>query len=283
MIITTTPLTLRLIGDATTAVTTTMNRYYRIVINRPAPPWKGRFLIRHHVVEDVREISDIRHPLIRECLRYLRVRDGLDLTVIPDLPQHENLSSLAVALLHALHAAREDEVNAEELAREALIVLQNCGYESVAPFAAYCAAYGGVLRMHMEGWNHREVLPLNIHPQRLAALQERLLLFLYDKPHAHESRRPQSGQAQALLEGDGDLDPFGALLDDPPSTEPHYLSARRAGALGGTESIELGAGSLLLYTPPDKQDAVRAALQDLPELPFSFSAAGSRVAHHIET
>ena len=283
MIITTTPFTLRLTGDATSALTTTMNRYYRVVINRPALPLAGRFLIRHHAVEDVREINDIRHPLIRECLRYLRVREGLDLTVISDLPQHESLASLAVALLHALHAAREDEVNAEELAREALIVLQNCGHESVTPFAAYGAAYGGVLRMHMEGWHHREVVPLNIHPERLAALQERLLLFLYHKPPAHESQSAQSGQAQALLEGDGDLDPFGALLHDPRSTEPHYTAAYRAGALGGTASNELGAGSLLLYAPPGKQDAVRTALQDVPELPFSFSAAGSRMAHHIET
>ncbi len=276
MIIATTPLSLKLIGGGDSALGVTIHAHYRIVIHRPAAPFRDRFILRHRETEYVRAISDVQHPLIRNTLQYLRVRDGLDLTVISDLPGRECPPALTVALLHALHAFREDEVNAEELARETLIVLAENSEQPVAPFAAYASAYGGVRRVDMNGWNHYNAATVRVAPERLAALQDRLLAFLCDEPSPTTTDNRSAHDAQVLLEGDEDLDRFGQLMHDPNLREPRYEAALQAGALGGTFTNDAGPGFLVLYAPPDAHNAVRGALDGLTELPLRFCPEGSR-------
>jgi len=56
-----------------------------------------------------------------------------------------------------------------------------------------------------------------------------------------------------------------------------YQIARQAGAIGGKITGAGGGGFLLLYCPHEKQDAVRAALHELQELPFQLEPDGSKV------
>ena len=51
----------------------------------------------------------------------------------------------------------------------------------------------------------------------------------------------------------------------------------RAGALGGKLLGAGGRGFLLMFADPDKQASVRQVLSRLREVPFGFSAEGSRV------
>jgi D-glycero-alpha-D-manno-heptose-7-phosphate kinase len=56
-----------------------------------------------------------------------------------------------------------------------------------------------------------------------------------------------------------------------------YSRARKAGALGGKITGAGGGGFLLLYCPRSRQEDVRAALRNLPELTFGFERAGTKV------
>ena len=56
-----------------------------------------------------------------------------------------------------------------------------------------------------------------------------------------------------------------------------YDTAREAGALGGKIAGAGGGGFLMLYCPRERQDAVRTALQHLPELPFHLERDGTKV------
>jgi D-glycero-alpha-D-manno-heptose-7-phosphate kinase len=51
--------------------------------------------------------------------------------------------------------------------------------------------------------------------------------------------------------------------------------------LGGKIAGAGGGGFLLLYVPPSRQDAVRAALAPLRELPVAFEPDGSKVVFNI--
>ncbi len=277
MIIATTPLSLMLIGDRRAALSLTIHAHERVVVHQPAPPFRNRFTVRHRETEHVNAISDIRHPLIRNALNYLRIRDGLDLTVISDLPDRESPTTRTLSLLHALHAFRQDEVNAEELARETLILRQEDSDRTGAPFVAYASAYGGLCRLALGGWNHYEASPIRLDTERLTALRDRLIVFLCDHPPPAPADVRPVPDAQALLESQDDLDTFGQLLHDPDQRDPRYLAARDAGALGGTFTADTETdGFLLLYAPPETHAAIRAALGDLTELPFRFCMEGSR-------
>jgi D-glycero-alpha-D-manno-heptose-7-phosphate kinase len=88
----------------------------------------------------------------------------------------------------------------------------------------------------------------------------------------------------------GEFDEFGTLLHQGwelkkslasritnPSIDALYESARKAGALGGKITGAGGGGFLLIYCPLDRQEDVRKALRDLPELPFKLERDGTKV------
>jgi D-glycero-alpha-D-manno-heptose-7-phosphate kinase len=61
------------------------------------------------------------------------------------------------------------------------------------------------------------------------------------------------------------------------SIDKIYDAARQAGAIGGKLTGAGGGGFLLLYCPHHKQEAVRAALNSLQELPFQLERDGTKV------
>jgi D-glycero-alpha-D-manno-heptose-7-phosphate kinase len=56
-----------------------------------------------------------------------------------------------------------------------------------------------------------------------------------------------------------------------------YLTACRAGAIGGKVLGAGGGGFVLFFVPPERQAAVREALRELIYVPFQLENAGSRI------
>ena len=120
------------------------------------------------------------------------------------------------------------------------------------------------------------------------ALAQKIINSLDSKTDNLRRMQSMVETARDLLSGAGDLDDFGHMLDEAwrlkrsladqisnPRIDGYYEAALQAGALGGKL---LGAGSsgfLLFYVPPDRQDAVRATMAPLLEIPFGFDTEGS--------
>ena len=92
------------------------------------------------------------------------------------------------------------------------------------------------------------------------------------------------------LAGSGDLDEFAGLLHEGwllkkslgfgisfTMVDEWYEAARRAGAQGGKLLGAGGGGFLLLFAPPERHDAIRAALGRPRELAFGIDQRGSRI------
>jgi D-glycero-alpha-D-manno-heptose-7-phosphate kinase len=88
----------------------------------------------------------------------------------------------------------------------------------------------------------------------------------------------------------GDLDRFGCLLHETwmlkrnlasritsPEIDGYYTRARAAGAQGGKITGAGGGGYLLLFCPPEKQEAVRKEMAGLDELYINPERDGSKV------
>lgn len=75
------------------------------------------------VHEKVTRVDDVRHPLVREALKLLQVRDKpLDFYIMTDLNSESGLGSsgaVTVGVLHALHAFKNESVTREQLLEEA--------------------------------------------------------------------------------------------------------------------------------------------------------------------
>ncbi len=322
MIISRTPFRISFLGGGTdfidhyreaggAVLLTTINQYAYLSVHRLSPFFKHNYRASYAQTESVLQPQEFQHPLIRECLLYLRIREPMEISHVSDLPGRTGLgtsSSFTVGLLHALHAFRGDEVNAEELAREAIIVERERVGDVGGHQDQYAAAYGGLIRIDFTGEQLVEVTPLNVASDRVTALEDRLMIFFLGTEMSAEEilieQQQRTGQnqsalrdlkglvdqGQTLLESNADLSGWGDLLHEAwqhkkslasgisnSTVDDAYDVARRAGARGGKVLGAGGRGFLLFYVEPDQQAAVREALAKLMPVPFGFSRTGSEI------
>jgi len=290
---------------------TSINKYAYLSVHRLSALFRHNYRASYAQTESVLDPAAFQHPLIRECLLYLRIQDRMEISHVSDLPSRTGLgtsSSFTVGLLHALHAFRNDEVNPEELAREAIIVERERVGDTGGHQDQYAAAYGGFNRIDFKGDQDVIIRPLQVSSERMQALQSRLLCFYLgtemsaEKILQHQTERTTVNQtrltslmdlvneAHALIESDAPLRVWGELMHAAwqikkelasgitnPMVDAAYDSALRAGALGGKILGAGGRGFLCFYVEPEHHQAVRATLSKLAEVPFAFSPTGSQI------
>ena len=261
--------------------------------------------------EMVESVDALGHELIREAFRLTGIRSGVEITTMGDIPSQGSglgsSSTVTVGALHAMYQLQGEMVLAERLAREACFIERDVLGKPIGIQDQYIAAYGGLrfTTFATDGSVCTERLQLS--RDALRSLQENTLLFftgatrqsaaILSEQKAGISRHRtvlQEMKALAFAARDvltgGDVDAIGPLLHDSwllkrelasrisnPDIDDLYQAARGAGALGGKIAGAGGGGFLLLYVPPARQAAVRAALSRLQELPFRFELDGSKV------
>ncbi len=288
----------------------TINKYCYLTIHRLGPFFKYRFKANYARAEAVEDPAQIQHPLIREALLYMKVREGLEIAHVADLPGRTGLgtsSSFTVGLLNVLHRMRGDQVSAEDLAREAIEIERVRVGDSGGHQDQYAAAYGGLARLDFLGKDRVAVRRLTLSGSRLRDFNDRLLLFYTGVEQSAEAIASEQtkrvahnipalkemhamvDEAERILCG-GTLDEFGDLLHQTwlrkktlssgitnPEIDQAYDAGRRAGARGGKLLGAGGRGFLLLYADPDHHAKIRETLSGLTEVDFKFSFEGSRI------
>ena len=96
-----------------------------------------------------KKIIQIKHPSIRECLKFLQFKnnDKLEIVHSADLPALSGLGSSSQHLLfhlHALHTLRNENITKKQLAMEAIHVERNLIGEKVGSQDQTAAAFGGL-------------------------------------------------------------------------------------------------------------------------------------------
>ena len=294
------------------AVLSTSIDKYCYITGRHLPPFFPHLhRIVYSRVETVGQIDEIEHPAVREVLRALGFREGLEIHHNSDLPARAGLgssSSFVVGLLHALRALLGEHPAPMELAREAIHVEQNLLRENVGSQDQLAAAIGGLNRFHFGPGGELAHAPVELRPGRREALERHLMLFftgfsriassvaaeqvsrMEDNARILRNMYGMVDEAVGILASDEDLRQFGALLHDAwqakaslsskianDAIDAFYQRARAAGAIGGKL---LGAGSggfFVLFVAPEDQAAVRAALSDYLLVPFRFERGGTQL------
>jgi len=299
-------------------VSTTIDKYVYVMINRCRPIFEGgiddpvRYKIRlsYSSTENVQTLDQLEHPIVREALRMLDMDIPMDIATMADIPSGNGLGSsgaFTVALLHALHLLKGDEVTPERLAAEAASIEIDVLGRPVGKQDHYASAYGGLNSIKFMGDGEVKVRPLNASN----VLREKLfssLLLLYTGTSRNSSDvlteqrantesvlddlltiREHARELERLLENGFNLKDFGSILHGNwmrkrslasritnDQIDAWYGWAMKAGALGGKLCGAGGGGFLLLVVDPAKRSAVRKALGEMSELEFSYEAQGSQ-------
>lgn len=291
---------------------TTIDKYCYLSIRDLPPFFDHRYRVVYSIVEDVREIGEIKHPAVRTILEWLKVTRGVEIHHDGDLPARSGVgssSAFTVGLLSAIHALEGRYTSKEALANEAIHVEQCLLREAVGVQDQVSAAFGGFNHVTIRPDGAFQVNPVVMPPARRDALQDHLLLLftgisrtaaevaqtlLDNVSHRRDELRALQQMVQQGIEilasATTDLVEFGDLLHESwllkralssrvsnGTIDSLYETARRAGAVGGKLLGAGGGGFMLLFAPPPDHARVTAALGDLIRVPFKFDASGSRV------
>jgi D-glycero-alpha-D-manno-heptose-7-phosphate kinase len=292
----------------------TINKYCWLSVRQLPPFFERRHRLVYSVIENFDELSEVKHPSVRETLRYLgnHERTGLSISHDGDLPARSGMgssSSFTVGLLNALTALEGKRLSAAELASAAWHVEQDLIGENVGNQDQTFAAHGGLqyIRFHQDG--RVTVEPAILTRECLCALESRLLLFytgisreahsiaieqirtLPQKTSEMKTMLAMVEEARGLLSrGPAALADFGKLLHEAwilkrgltsrittGAIDEAYALARKHGALGGKLLGAGGGGFFLVYVEPEQRSAVAAALSHFVQVDFRFEFDGSIV------
>jgi D-glycero-alpha-D-manno-heptose-7-phosphate kinase len=273
------------------------------------------FLLKYSSLEEAATIDDIKHPIIREALKLVGIRErNLEITSMADIPAGTGLGSsgsFTTALLKALHALKKNLIEPAELAEQACCIeLEKLG-EPIGKQDQYIAAYGGITSFRFLPDGRVEAAPLAISEETLFNLEDNLLLFFTGyarsasailKEQDDKSKEADSvmvenlhftkelgKQSQKALEA-GELEEFARLMDrhwqhkkerskgmSNADIDAWHDYAMANGALGG-KVIGAGGGGFLMFYAGDKI-RLRHAMREkgLSEVRFRFDFEGTRV------
>lgn len=292
-------------------ISTTIDKYCYVTVRHLPPFFDYTSEITYSIKEHVKTVDEIKHPAIREAMKYLDMRE-LIVTYDADLPARSGLgtsSSFAVAMLASFYAMKGKYIDRKRLAQEAIYLERVLCNESGGLQDQIAAAYGGLNKITF-AQNDFDVAPVIISEERKRLLNSNLMMFFtgfsrfsseiqVEHEKAIGSKQAQLMEIMSQVDTaqkiliDGDMDDFGILLDHAwelkrginssvsTDTIDHYYNlAKKAGALGGKLLGAGGGGFLLLYAPLQTQQSVREALSELKEIPFRFENGGAKILYY---
>jgi D-glycero-alpha-D-manno-heptose-7-phosphate kinase len=289
---------------------TSINKYCYISCRYLPPFFEHKHRIVYSLIESVKDTSKIKHPSVKACLKFMKIKQGVEVHHDGDLPARSGLgssSSFTVGLLHALYALKGIMPTKRQLAHDAIYVEQRIIKENVGSQDQVLAAFGGFNCIEFGGDQHTHVRHITIGEQKSKRLQDHLMLFFTglsrtasDIASVQINNTPNKKKELNLIYqmveeainilNSGKLEEFGRLLHESwklkkslshKITTPHidniYDTARKAGALGGKLLGAGGGGFLLFFVEPGKQARVKQKLEDLLWVPFRFENLGSQI------
>ena len=324
MILTRTPLRMSFVGggsdmssfyrEETGAVlSTSIDKYIYIAVNKK---FDGLIRVSYSKTEEVHSIQDIAHPLVREALNMMDIREGIEIAGMADIPSRGSglgsSSSYTVALLHALYAYKNQFVSKTTLAQQACeIEIERCG-EPIGKQDQYAAAIGGLNLIRFHPDESVSVDPVICQPGILNQFESSMLVFFTGRTRS--ASEILARQSEALKQADrkvlmrrmvelaylmkqdlesGSISDIGELLHEnwvlktqlsngisDAQIDHWYKTGRDHGAQGGKLLGAGNGGFMLFYAPTDRHEAIRRALPDLQPVTFRFDRNGSQIVFY---
>ena len=322
MIVSRTPLRISFVGGGSdlpsyyrrhggAVLSTTIDQYIYVNVNRK---FDAGIRVAYSKTEEVLQVAEIEHRLVRAALEMLKIEGGIEITTIADIPSRGtglgSSSSFTVGLIHALRRYLGGAASAAELGRESCEVeIVRCA-EPIGKQDQYAAAFGGLNLIEFLPDDSVRVEPVRISQATHDALDAQMLcvytglsrsasaILLHQGVAVEASAHKQAALARMVelahvMRAElmaGNVNSLGAILDENWSLKKSlsdkissseidrfYSAARSAGALGG-KLLGAGAGGFLMFlAPPEKHGQIVRALGGLRPVEFGLARTGSEI------
>ena len=290
----------------------TIDKYCYLTCRELPPFFEHKHRIIYSKIETVREFDEIQHPSVRETLKYLQVKRGVEIHHDGDIPARSGMgssSAFTVGLLKVLYALDGRIISREDLYREAIHIEQDLIQENVGSQDQVWAACGGLNTIGFLQNGEIIVRPIIMKEGHLKSFESRFMLFFTGlSRYASEIAREQIQNIpkkkseltdmkdlvreaeKVLISGRDDFTDFGRLLNETwklkrtlsrsisnSEIDDIYDKALKNGAVGGKLLGAGGGGFMVFFAEPEYQKRIREALKGYLCIPFRFDFYGSEI------
>ncbi len=291
-------------------LSTTIDKYIYISCRFSPGYFKQKYRIVWRKIENVKNLKEINHKAVRELLKYLKIKQGLEIHYHGDLPARSGMGSsscFTVGLMQALCKIKNIKLNKSKLASKSIHFEQNVMKEIVGSQDQTSASYGGFNKITFNKDNSIKIKKIS-SKKNIKKLNENLILIytginrtahkiankyvnkLTNEKKDHINRILEYVNQGEKILNSGDIDNFGSLLHNAwmekkalsnlitnSKINSIYDQAMNCGALGGKLLGAGGGGFLLMYMKKKDRAVFLKKNKKLITIPFNFTSLGSQI------
>ena len=289
-------------------ISTTIDKYIYITAHKRYDNFVRASYSKTEIVEN---IEDLNHELIRESMKFMDIKAGIEITSISDLTAHGtglgSSSAYTIGVLNALANYKNISYSRYNLANDACkIEIEKCNHP-IGKQDQFACTFGGINEINFSR-DEVKISPVNITTDALCNLSNNLLLFdtgikrksssiLKNQKKSYEDKNFKLTNKLVELIPDfknalisQKLNEVGEILNESwqikrnivsgitnKKIDEMYNEACLAGATGGKLCGAGGGGFLLFYVEDHHKQSVRKKLCNLNELEFKIENEGARI------
>ena len=291
-------------------LSTTIDKYIYISCRFSPKYFKKKYRIVWRKIENVQTAKEINHKAVRELLKYLKIKPGLEIHYYGDLPARSGMGSsscFTVGLMQSLHRIKKIELNKLKLANKSIYFEQKVMKEIVGSQDQTSASFGGFNKIIFNRNGSIKVKKISSNKNINKLCNNLILIYTGINRTAHKIAnnyvnkltKEKSEHIQRIMsyvrEGEqilnsGNIDDFGILLNQAwmekkalsnlitnSKINEIYDQAIKYGALGGKLLGAGGGGFLLIYMKEKDRKFFFKKFKKLVNIPFNFTKTGSEI------
>ena len=261
-------------------------------------------------IENVKNINEIKHLAVKNLLKHLKFKSGLEIHYDGDLPARSGMGSsscFAVGLAKALLELKNKKITSYNLSKKIINFEQKIMKEIVGSQDQVAAAIGGFNKIIFNKDNSIQIKKIKRN-KNISILESNLVLFYsgisrtahtiasgYVNKLTNSKKEYIKNIIEHVDEGERiimskNIDDFGELLHSAwilkkklsksisnSKIDNLYEKAIKSGAQGGKLLGAGGGGFLLMYMKKNYRKKFLKKFPKVVEVPFKFSSEGSQV------
>jgi len=319
MIITKVPLRVSLAGGGTDfedfyskygglCVSFAIDKYVYVIVKER---YDDLIVLNYTQHEIVNKVDEIKHDLIRECLKWFPTKGGIEITTLADIPSAGSglgsSSAITVGLLTALATYNGHSIPSKEVAEIACDIEIDILHSPIGKQDQYACAFGGFNTLH---FLNDCVLVYNFDKKHYPIADNLFLHYTNTTRKSSGILTEQKANTKANTNNLLDIIGYASRLSNCIEEEKYdYVGivlketwklkkqlssnvsntaidamvdmATTGGATGCKICGAGGGGFLLSYVPAENHPKFKTAMQDYRELPFKIDQYGSRIIFNI--
>ena len=291
-------------------LSSTINKYIYITCRFSPNYFKQKYRIVWRKIENVKKLNEINHKAVRELLKYLKIKEGLEIHYHGDLPARSGMGSsscFTVGLMQALYRIKNIQLTKLILAKKSIHFEQNIMKEVVGSQDQTSASFGGFNKILFNKNNSIKIKKIS-SKNNIEKLNKNLVLVYTGinrtahkiaNKYVNKLTTEKKNHIRRILEyvnegekilKNGKIDDFGRLLHDAwlekkalsklisnSKINTIYDEAIKCGALGGKLLGAGGGGFLLMYMKNYDKKKFLKKHKNIVNIPFNFTTFGSQI------